>query len=74
MVLQKMAYDPYCENYTEIAEIPEPPEKSGSWLKNMERYCTNLYYYVQYTNASLSSLIRAFTAYDKGIASDSAGS
>jgi len=27
MVLQKIAYDPYCENYTEIAEIPEPPEK-----------------------------------------------
>jgi len=65
-VLQKTAHDPYDENYTVIAEIPEPPEKISELAEKYGEILYDLYYYVQYTNASLLSLDRAFTAYEKG--------
>jgi transcription termination factor NusB len=65
-VLQKFAYDPYSEDYTSIFEIPPPPDKIKELANVYGDIIYDLYYYVNYINASRISIERAFTAYEKG--------
>jgi transcription termination factor NusB len=65
-VLQKQAYDPYSEDYTSIFEAPPPSDKIKELANVYGDIIYDLYYYVNYINASMISLSRAFTAYEKG--------
>jgi len=64
--LQKQAYDPYSEDYTNIFEAPPPSDKIKELANVYGDIIYDLYYYVNYINASMISLSRAFTAYEKG--------
>ncbi|MDT7864527.1 MAG: GLUG motif-containing protein [Thermoproteota archaeon] len=64
--LQKQAYDPYNEDYTSIFEAPPPSDKIKELANVYGDIIYDLYYYVNYINASMISLSRAFTAYEKG--------
>jgi transcription termination factor NusB len=64
--LQKQAYDPYNEDYTSIFEAPLPSDKIKELANVYGDIIYDLYYYVNYINASMISLSRAFTAYEKG--------
>jgi hypothetical protein len=64
--LQKQAYDPISEEYKFVVEIPEPSERVKELASIYGDTIYNLYYYINYVNASAISLERAFTAYEKG--------
>jgi transcription termination factor NusB len=64
--LQKQAYDPYNEDYTSIFEAPPPSDKIKELANVYGDIIYDLYYYVNYINASMISIERAFTAYEKG--------
>jgi hypothetical protein len=64
--LQKQAYDPISEEYKFVVEIPEPSERVKELASIYGDTIYDLYYYINYINASTISLERAFTAYEKG--------
>jgi hypothetical protein len=64
--LQKQAYDPFSEEYEFVVEIPEPSERVKELASIYGDTIYDLYYYINYINASTISLERAFTAYEKG--------
>jgi hypothetical protein len=65
-VLQHFAYDPYSEDYTVIYGVPPPSDGIGELAGTYGDMIYDLYYHVNYLNASLISISRAFTAYEKG--------